>query len=110
MDRLSVFLNHTDMVKLIDNSKKEQELKELTDYMRQVAQRKKMDAGFAGAWDDRGASEILQQVEFYWMGFRREFPRQWEKYLAQMEEEKLEREDEYQTYLRLKKKFEHLDL
>jgi len=59
-------------------------------------------AGYSGSHHDGGARELRNQVEVYISGQYGEIPEVWEKY---HQEFKTTKDPEYDTYLRLKRKF-----
>lgn len=74
-------------------------IEEIIKIVLKAAYNKREGAGYAGERGDRGASILETQVEFYRYGMQGVVPPDWEKY-----EKKLD--PEYETYLKLKRKFE----
>lgn len=62
------------------------------------AQEREKTAAFNGAYNDGGAAALRNEVHWYSMGERGEYPKQWEKYNRHIDAE-------YSEYLRLQKKF-----
>jgi len=67
------------------------------------AHNKREDAIFSGAMHDNGASGIINELEFYEAGVSGEIPKKWEKYVKELDNIA---DPDYETYLKLKKKFE----
>ena len=72
----------------------------LIDLVLRDADRKELGASQRGAMGDDGASRLREQVKFYNYGRKQEMPVEWADYEAQLDEE-------YEEYLRLKKKFKN---
>ena len=62
------------------------------------AQEKRTNAGYAGAWDDGGASRIEDQVKFYRYGQRNSIPEEWAVHAHKLD-------PEWAEYERLRAKF-----
>lgn len=58
-----------------------------------------MDAGWGGSPSDGGAGRLRDQVKFYKYGAANELPPEWKSYTDKLD-------PEYDTFLRLKNKFE----
>jgi hypothetical protein len=69
------------------------------------ADKRREDAGYAGARDDGGASRLEEKVKYYKFGMTGHIPTEWEKYAEQA---RAEVDPEYAEYLRLEKKFGYL--
>lgn len=70
--------------------------------IRQDAENKKYDAGMGGEMGDRGAANLLENLEYFRCGLRGELPPQWKKY---WDEAQAKADPEYAEYERLKRKF-----
>ena len=73
-------------------------LKKITTALKKQAHDARETAGFNGEWGDGGASELLEQLEFYNAGYQRIVPKEWEEIIQTFD-------PDYQEYLRLKNKF-----
>lgn len=80
-----------------------QDLLELSDYIQQVANKLRIDAGYSGSYTDGGSHALIDTVIAFRAGLDRSIPIIWEKYL---EDWKKCKDPEYAEYQRLKKKFE----
>ena len=59
----------------------------------------KHDAAMGGCMGDGGASVLIDQVRFFKLGWAKQLPKEWKHHV-------LKADPEYQTYLKLKEKFE----
>ena len=76
--------------------------KQIEQAVRDEAAQLRQDAGYAGEWGDRGATELLDQLEAWLAGLRGEVPKVF-KAVADTIHKK--NDPDWQTYLRLKNKF-----
>ena len=78
-------------------------INEIMDLILVNAEQMRTDAAMGGEMGDGGASRLEEQVKFYKQGWEGHFPNEWETYRRQYNREN---DPEYETYLRLKDKFE----
>lgn len=78
-----------------------------------VAEDKRMTAGYNGEHHDGGAKALLKELNAFQCGINQRFPESWEEYIRkaqkELEIEELLDVEEYQEYLRLKNKYDSLD-
>ncbi len=84
------------------------------------AEKRKLDAGYSGSWDDGGASRIRADVDFFLAGLNKRVPSDWTKRYEKAEIEFLKRKKEnaalevaqqdpdYERWVELNKKFSHI--
>lgn len=68
-----------------------------------AAEKKRLDAGMGGAWNDGGASELERQVEIFRCGMEEVIPQIWMEYAKEIRNAA---DPEWEKYQQLKKKFE----
>ena len=68
-----------------------------------AAEVKRIAAGMDGAWNDGGASELVNQVEIFKCGMEGTVPQRWIEYAKEVRDEA---DPKWEEYLRLKDKFE----
>lgn len=78
------------------------EFLEFSNFVRQLAEQKRVDAGFSGSWSDNGAHTLEDYLNCWQAGLRGEVPQVLSGYYESF---KREQDPEYQEYLRLQKKF-----
>ena len=81
----------------------EKTLDRMFELIHSEAETRKRNAGMDGAYHDGGSNMLLMKVKFYQEGRHGLVPDEWLKYYNQA---KNEQDDEWETYLRLRKKFE----
>jgi hypothetical protein len=77
--------------------------KDICDHILAVAARKRDNAGYSGSWGDGGASSLEAEVEVYRAGRAGTIPTRWREYEIEF---KNQSDPDFETYQRLKQKFE----
>ncbi len=75
---------------------------QIISWVKKEAQNRRDNAGYAGRWDDGGASALEREVEAYQAGMAGTVPPAWQTIIAKRVQEQ---DAEYKTYVRLANKF-----
>ena len=78
-------------------------MNDFTQWLQQLADNKRDNAGFTGSMNDGGASDIEEQIETYTAGVNGTIPVGWTEHYKQFSNEQ---DPDYAKYLKLKEKFE----
>ena len=79
------------------------DIDDFLEFLYNEALKKRDNAAQSGSQTDYGAKELEAQIDVFTSGLNKVLPVLWEPYLKKYN---LENDPDYQTYLRLKEKFE----
>ena len=74
---------------------------QIISWVKKEAQNRRDNGGYAGRWDDGGASALERELEAYQAGMSGTVPSSWDFITTRLQNQ----DPEYQEYLRLSEKF-----